>query len=210
MILNRRKLEILIEKIPSHPKPKLFLEQYTIPAYLASTILWIAEFRHHDIKGNIIADFGCGTGRLAIGSALLGAERVIGVDIDEDPLKIAVEYSRIMNVHDITTWILGDVLHVKLRNIDVVLQNPPFGVHEKLRGIDLKFLIKALETARVVYSLHKTSSETRKLFMKVVREHGGRITEILTFKLDLKPTYIFHRRKHYLVTVDLYRVEVVR
>ena len=35
-----------------------------------------------DIEGKTVCDLGCGTGVLAIGAALLGADRVKGVDSD--------------------------------------------------------------------------------------------------------------------------------
>ncbi len=36
----------------------------------------------HEVRGKSVIDYGCGSGILAIAAALLGAERVIGVDID--------------------------------------------------------------------------------------------------------------------------------
>jgi ribosomal protein L11 methyltransferase len=39
-----------------------------------------------DLKGKTVVDFGCGSGILAIAALLLGAERAIGIDIDQQAL----------------------------------------------------------------------------------------------------------------------------
>ncbi|KAK1285039.1 hypothetical protein QJS10_CPB20g00653 [Acorus calamus] len=48
-----------------------------------------AENTFGDLNGKVVADFGCGCGTLGIASALLGAEHVIGVDVDPQSLDIA-------------------------------------------------------------------------------------------------------------------------
>ncbi|XP_058082413.1 uncharacterized protein LOC131230519 [Magnolia sinica] len=48
-----------------------------------------AENTFGDISGKVVADFGCGCGTLGIAGALLGAEHVVGIDIDSQSLEIA-------------------------------------------------------------------------------------------------------------------------
>ncbi len=208
--LTRKKLELLLERVRPYPSPRIELEQYTIPSKLAATILWIAGFLHNDIGGKVVCDLGCGTGRLAIGAALMGAEKVIGVDIDFDALKIAFENAKRLGVDDVICWVRADVIHLNIE-VDVVIQNPPFGVHPHLRGTDVAFLLKAMDIAReVVYSLHKAGEKNREFLERLIKEKGGRVSERISLELDIPPTYKFHTKRHYVVEVDLYRIEVGR
>jgi len=69
-LVRKLDLEKAISKIKPHPTPKAYLEQYTLPSETAAEILYIAAYTYNDIIDKTIADLGCGTGRLAIGSAL--------------------------------------------------------------------------------------------------------------------------------------------
>ena len=92
-ITRKKHLEMRLQNIPAHPKPKVGLEQYTTPSVIASDLIWNA-FSLGDIEDKNILDLGCGTGVFAIGSALMGANSSIGVDIDEDSIELASEVSR--------------------------------------------------------------------------------------------------------------------
>ena len=54
-------------------------------------------------------DIGCGSGILGIGAALLGANEVVGVDIDTTAVKVANENAVLNKVDNITTFIEGDL-----------------------------------------------------------------------------------------------------
>jgi putative methylase len=69
-VLTKKKLEIILSRMKSIPNPKAELEQYEIPGDLGAQILNIA-YLSGDLKNKTIADFGCGSGKLAIGSALM-------------------------------------------------------------------------------------------------------------------------------------------
>ena len=203
-IANKRELEMLLEKTLSHPKPNIILEQYTLPADLAGWMLRCAAYSHDDVHGRQIIDLGCGTGRLAIGAALLNANSVVGVDIDPIAVKIAKENAENVGVEKRISWIVSDINSIK-GYYDTVLQNPPFGVHR--RGVDLKFLKKAMDFAGVVYSLHKSGKGNRKFISNFVKKLGREITEITQTEFEIPPIFEFHRRKKHIVTVDLYRVK---
>jgi len=208
MKITKKQLEMLLDSIPEHPNPRIELEQYTIPGALAATMLWIAEFKYHDIYGRVVIDLGCGTGRLAIGAAILGANCTVGIDIDPIALSVAKTNAYRLGVDKTTNWLCSDVLHVDMRG-DVVIQNPPFGVQKTMRHMDTLFLMKSLEIARkAVYTLHKSGPKTRSLLEKLIKEVGGRITEVITLKFDIKPIYRKHRKRHYLVDVDMYRISL--
>ncbi|HET8817221.1 MAG TPA: 50S ribosomal protein L11 methyltransferase [Pseudidiomarina sp.] len=51
-----------------------------------TTALCLTWLDGHDLKGKTVVDFGCGSGILAIAALLLGAERAIGIDIDQQAL----------------------------------------------------------------------------------------------------------------------------
>lgn len=199
----RKKLEMLLEELREHPDPHILLEQYTIPAKVAANILFIICYVYGDIKGKIIYDLGCGTGRLAIGAAILGARRVVGVDIDPKALRVARINSVIADAVSKVEWILSDVEYLDGK-CDVVVQNPPFGVRR--RGADRKFIVKALEIGSVIYSLHKSNKENRRFIKMLVKKYDGRIDAIICMDLPLRPIFPFHRKRVHVVRVDLYRI----
>ena len=53
--------------------PDVMLEQYKTSSHLAAHMLFTIQDAYGEIEGKTIADFGCGTGILAIGSQVLGA-----------------------------------------------------------------------------------------------------------------------------------------
>lgn len=79
---------------------------------------WLAE---QPLAGCRILDYGCGSGILAIAAALLGAESVVAVDIDEQALRATRENARRNNVGDkITTPAIADL---QAEPFDIVLAN---------------------------------------------------------------------------------------
>ncbi len=76
-IIRKLDLELFLSKIKPQPTPKVSLEQYTISESIAATLLHIATYTNNDIVGKNIIDLGCGTGRLALGAAYMGAKSVI-------------------------------------------------------------------------------------------------------------------------------------
>ncbi|MFQ5975055.1 MAG: METTL5 family protein, partial [Candidatus Hydrothermarchaeales archaeon] len=109
-----------LQKCKSFKDPKAYLEQYTIPADIAADVLYLAYLKG-DIAGKVVYDLGCGTGRLAIGSVLLGAREVWGFDKDQDALLIARMNSSNIGVD--VKWREMDIANVKGK-CDTVVQNP--------------------------------------------------------------------------------------
>ena len=144
-ITRKKHLEMRLQSIPSHPKPKVNLEQYTTPSIIASDLVWNA-FSLGDIDGKNIFDLGCGTGIFTIASALMGANLAVGIDIDEDSIDLANEVSHNLNV-DNAEFIQSDICDFNCEfNVDTIFQNPPFGSQRKAdSGQDLKFVKKSIE-----------------------------------------------------------------
>ncbi|MBS7611165.1 50S ribosomal protein L11 methyltransferase [Candidatus Bathyarchaeota archaeon] len=201
--MKRRELEILLDKLKTHPSPSRFLEQYTIPAGLAARILSVATYVYNDISGKTVFDLGCGTGRLTVGAAILGANYVVGFDIDKVALEVAKSNAVKAGVSDKVDWVLCDI--AKLEGYcDTVIQNPPFGTG--FRGADSIFLRKALEIGHVVYTIHK--SETDEFIRRLVEKYGGSISIVFKSSISIPRMFEFHRKRSYMFQVNVYRIEV--
>jgi len=205
-LVRRLDLERLLLKVEPHPSPKAFLEQYTVSAEVASEMLFIAAYTNDDIIGRAVIDLGCGTGRLIIGATFLGAREAVGIDIDRLAVRKAKENAENLDLMGNLSWIVGDIddLHGKF---DTVLQNPPFGVQR--RTADRGFLLKALELAPVVYSLHKAGESNRAFIKRFIEANEGKVTSVFQMRLNIPRMFKFHTRGKHEVNVDLYRIERV-
>ncbi|MDH5691072.1 MAG: 50S ribosomal protein L11 methyltransferase, partial [Candidatus Bathyarchaeota archaeon] len=108
-LVRKRDLERALSEIEAHPLPNAYLEQYTTPSKVAAEILYVTAYVYDDIISKTVVDLGCGTGRLAIGAALLGAKEVFGVDVDRIAVRVAQKNAEIMGVKEKTHWIAADI-----------------------------------------------------------------------------------------------------
>jgi len=219
-IVRKLDLEMMLSCVKPHPSPRPDLEQYTIPANTAATMLYIAAYMNDDILNKRILDLGCGTGRLALAAAFLGAKDVVGLDIDRIAVNVASENSIQLDLEHKVQWVAGS-LEVIRGSFDTVIQNPPYGI--QTRQADRKFLEKALETGHAVYSLHKSVHDDevflRKLkassegvlpvepspFLKsYVEVHGGKVKAVYALIMTVPHMFDFHTRKKHEFVVDLY------
>ncbi len=65
-----------------------------------TTRLCIEQIIKHMTTGMRVLDMGCGSGILSIASILLGAESCVGVDIDENAVRIAKENAELNNIYE--------------------------------------------------------------------------------------------------------------
>lgn len=86
--LRLRQLEEYLQQMDVFEKPKILLEQYATSAHIASHMLYTAQSQFNDIEGKSIADLGSGCGILSLGAKMLGAEYVVGFEIDSDAIDI--------------------------------------------------------------------------------------------------------------------------
>lgn len=198
-MITKKRLEILLESCDAFKDPKIRLEQYTTPSGVAAEIINLAYLKG-DVLGKNVYDLGCGTGKLAIGCACIGAKNVSGFDRDEDALKIAEKNSKRLDV-DIN-WINSDVKDIKGK-CDTVFQNPPFGVHK--RGADKIFLKKGLMLGNILYSFH--NANTREFIRSYINGLGGIVTDRLTLDFVLPHSYEFHKKEKKKTKVDIYRIK---
>ena len=203
-LVRKRDLEQALSEIEKNPTPKAFLEQYTTPSNVAADTLHMAAYVFDDIIDKAIVELGCGTARLALGAALLGAKYVVGVDLDKVVISLTKKNSKILGIKEKTDWIIGDIDLLK-GNFDTVLQNPPFGVQK--RRADRKFIIKSLELGNTIYSFHKSGYSNRKFIKRFIEEHGGKITNIFPTSMEIPKMFKFHTKEKQSIKVDLYRIE---
>ena len=199
--MRRQQLEIALSHLKPSPSPQLAYEAYDLDPSSAAEVLFLAESRFGDVKDRAILDLGCGSGILAIGAALMGAEMVVGVDINLDSVEMARTNARLSGAS--VQLVAGDIEAVR-GPLDVTIMNPPFGT--RLRGIDVKFLRKAMSVSVLVYSLHKTGEQNRVFLRNAVEKLGGEVDAIFNMELEIPRTYEFHTKKRYQVKADLYRV----
>jgi putative methylase len=193
--MKQRKLEMLLEQVEGFGSPDAALEQYATPAVLAAEVLHYAY-----MKGDIIDtvyDLGCGTGILAIGAKLLGAERVVGFDSDAEALRIAERNAEKLGVD--VEFVSSDISDVS-GHAHTVIMNPPFGA--QVKGSDRPFLLAALKVSDVIYSIHNCGSHDfiQKFITPAV------ITEWYTTVFPIKRTFKFHKKDVERVEVEIYRI----
>jgi putative methylase len=169
-LIRKLELELFLSQMESQPSPKASLEQYTVSEAVAASMLYLAAYTNGDIVDKTVVDLGCGTGKLALAASYLGAQYVIGVDIDKTAIKTASENSKKAGPKVNVQWVLGDIGAVT-GSFDTVLQNPPFGVQK--RAADRRFLEKALEVGNVVYSLHNHPCTDKQLIRRLKANPGG-------------------------------------
>ena len=181
---------------PDFKQPIPELEQYSTPPDIAFEII-----KKVNAAGNLsgeIADLGCGTGRLAIAAALLGAN-VTGYEIDEKSIEIAEKYS---NDNDLNIKWINQAIEVIDERFDTIIMNPPFGSQRP--GADKIFLEKAMDIAKHVWTIHL--SETRKFIEKVVDNNNCEIVELYEFDYPLGNTMPFHTKDTKVENAILYHI----
>lgn len=203
-------LEASLQRLHGFSSPRAELEQYTTPAHIAAHLLCGIERDYGDVRGRRVLDLGCGCGTLAIGCLLLGAERALGVDVDETALDLARENARDLELpHESLSLVCCDVTALSEAEVggatfDIAIMNPPFGANRAgQRGIDTVFVQKALAHANRVYSLHKSS--TRQYWLRQSAKLQADVEPVMEVRWNLDTSFKFHRQTSTDIEVDLLR-----
>jgi putative methylase len=204
MKARKQQLEIFLQKIPPYPHPKPFLEQYQTPPSIASDVLFIA-YGLGDIVNKKVLDLGCGTGIFAIGASLLGAEEVVGVDIDKECLEIAEQASKELKCE---VKFVHSSISEFFQKVDTCLMNPPFGAQKANRNIDRAFIKKGIESSKVIYSLH--FSKTVDFIKKFLQSFGASTTFTKNYSFSIPHQFSFHLKEKKEVSVTLFRIRTTQ
>jgi len=197
--VRRKHLEILLSSLKPNPEPKLQYEEYSLDPVSASTVLHLASSMR-DVEGKLVVDLGCGNGILSIGASAIGAKRVVGVDIDEGSIRIALVNMKSVGAR--VELIAGSIDCLR-PSFDTTIMNPPFGSWKK--GLDIEFLAKALGISLVVYSIHKASEKSELFLRKKAKEMGGEIRKLGALEITIPHLFKFHQKAKYRVSASLYR-----
>jgi predicted RNA methylase len=199
-MMRLKDLEYSLSDVLPFDSPKVEFEQIPTSPHIASRMLFTAASRD-DIVDCTVGDFGVGAGMLSIASNLLGSAYTIGFEVDSDALDDACVNFQQQDIDDIDLVQL-DICSARIsHSFDTIVMNPPFGTRNK--GIDTAFVVKGMENASTVYSLHKTS--TRDHFKRLADKNEYNIEVLAELKYDIPKTFKFHKEKTKDIYVDLYR-----
>jgi putative methylase len=201
--MKLKNLEMVLQRLDGFAKPRASLEQYQTPAPLAARLLFHALMKG-DIEGKRVCDLGCGTGVLAIGAALVGAESVTGIEIDEKAVEVARANAEILDAE--VTFIVADVkdpdLPARIGLCNTVIMNPPFGAQKA--HADRPFIDCALIIAPVTYSIFNAGSAQ---FVKAYTAQKAEITEKVGGAFPIKRTFAFHTKDVQEIEVEILRLK---
>ncbi|MBU2638600.1 MAG: METTL5 family protein [Nanoarchaeota archaeon] len=203
--MNKRQLAVLLSGLNQLEKKDVKLEQYPTDSEIAAEVAWNA-YMSADIEDKTIADLGCGNGILGIAALVLGAKKVIFLDIDKKSVELTKnnvnEMQKRLGKKLKAEFICSDIKAFKGK-IDTVIQNPPFGT--KQEHADKEFLLKAMQTAKTIYSFHKASTES---FVKaIIKDNGFEAKAKWRYKFPLKHSFSFHKKKVAYADVLVWKLE---
>lgn len=200
--MKLKNLEMALQRVSGYTRPSPALEQYQTPAPLAARLLYTA-FMNHDIADKRVCDLGSGTGVLAIGAALLGAAKVIGVEIDEAAVATATANATLLDAE--VEFIVADVRETsiadRLGSWDTVIMNPPFGAQKA--HADRPFIDCALHIAPVTYGIFNAGSAQ---FVDTFIQDRATITDRIAGTFPIRRTFFFHTKEVQEIGVEILRL----
>ncbi|SDF69110.1 METTL5 family protein [Halorientalis regularis] len=185
--------------------PSASLEQYRTPPELAAHLVHTADLQG-DIEDRTVVDLGCGTGMLALGAALRGPTRVVGIDLDPAPLATATENERKVASASAVEWLRADATKVPLRpdGPTTAVMNPPFGAQAGNEHADRAFLETAAEIADVSYSIHNENSD--EFVEAFAADEGGEVTHAFRATFELPNQFDHHTEESSTIDAEVFRV----
>jgi putative methylase len=190
--VSKTDIKRMLSGLSGFENPDPELEQYVTPPELAAELAHAAA-----LNGDLgdVHDLGCGTGMLTIATALAGARRVAGYDVDEDALSAARRNSNEAGVEDICQFQATDVR--KIEYVDgTVVSNPPFSVHSDM----FDEFISVIRESQVFYLVAPAGAVTG---LKALEDRFE--METARHTVSLPPNMNFHREEEHEIEVDLWR-----
>jgi putative methylase len=202
---SKRALAGQLAVVAGFENPRAALEQYPTPPEIAAHVIHVADL-NGDVEGKTVVDLGTGTGMLALGAALRGPARVVGVELDRDALATAVENRRRVGTTTPIHWVQADATRAPLC-IDgpvTVVANPPFGAQDGNAHADRAFLETTAAVADVSYTVHNAGS--REFVEAFAADAGGEVTHAFEATFELDRQFDFHEADRREITTEVFRV----
>ncbi|MGM5480586.1 MAG: METTL5 family protein [Nanobdellota archaeon] len=211
MARSKRELAVFLSKLKSFRQPNRSFEQYPTDSDVAATLLWKAHL-DGTINGKTIVDLGCGTGILTVGALILGARKVIMIDIDKN---VQTDIEKNLDILE-ESYEIQPYDHVEMKFEDAntttidcekdettILMNPPFGT--SVKHADTMFLQKAFTIGKTIYSIHKTSTRNYIISFCQQRKHHIKWEQDISFMI--KNTMKEHRKHIQRIDTTLFKIE---
>ncbi|AUV81773.1 RNA methyltransferase [Salinigranum rubrum] len=198
-------LETQLAVVAGFENPRVSLEQYPTPPELAAHVVHVADL-NGDIEGRTVLDLGTGTGMLALGAALRGAARVVGVDVDRAALSTARQNRIRVGTTTPVHWVQADATRSPITTTErtTVVMNPPFGAQRGHEHADRAFLATAAGVADVSYSIHNAGSQ--EFVEAFAADNGGEVTHAFEATFDLERQFAFHEEERKELQTEVYRI----
>jgi SAM-dependent methyltransferase len=149
------------------------------PMEVVGTMLDLTTIRNADV----VADLGCGDGRLVIEALRRGAARALCVDIDPDLIAKARDNARSAGVAERIAFFNQDMFGVDLRGVSVVTLFLSPGLNRELRP---KLLRELAPGARVVSHWHDMGDWPPARTLRL-RPGGGRERPVYLWVIPSSP-----------------------
>ena len=214
---SRRSLEGELAVVAGFADPTADLEQYPTPADVAAHVVHLADLRG-DVADRTVVDLGAGTGMFALGAALRGARRVVGVELDAGALGVARANERRVGARTDVHWVNADATRSPLTrdrllavgdaahdDAVTVIMNPPFGARTGNEHADRAFLETVAALADVSYSVHNEGS--REFVESFAADNGGTVTDAFAATLTVGRTYDHQTAASADIDAEAYRIE---
>jgi putative methylase len=201
---SRRTLARRLESVEDFDEPSAALEQYLTPSEIAAHVCHLAGLQG-DLD-SLVIDLGTGTGMLAIGAALAGADRVVGIDVDAAALVRARKNATQFHEAAEVGWLCADATRPPLSATDTtVLSNPPFGAQRGNRHADRDFLEVARALADVSYTIHNQGSQA--FVESFADDAGATVTHAFRAPFPIENRFAFHTADVETVQAEVFRIE---
>lgn len=202
---SRRGLARQLSTLAGFESPDASLEQYPTPAELAAHIVHLADLQD-DLAGRVVLDLGAGTGILALGAAVRGATRVIGLERDSEAIATARRNTRELTPSVDPDWLRGDATRPPVCVDDAtVLMNPPFGAQAGQEHADRAFLEATARVGAVSYSIHNAGS--RAFLEAFVSDAGAALTHVFAAEIPIERAFPWHTTDEEAIEVVVVRID---
>jgi ribosomal protein L11 methyltransferase len=132
--------------------------------------------KYTDKDDQLLLDYGCGAGILAIAGIKLGIKKSVAIDIDPDAIENAKESFRKNRVHGKIALYKSDIKNIREKNFDIICANIDYNtISKRLKTIKAKLKnngklfisgILAEEKENILNSLKKFSFVPKKISEK--------------------------------------------